>query len=159
MALVLVGTTFCVGATALWTSDHRDFYRSCHTCDYLNCLPIGWDCCPVVSEASRDLFGCDDTGRPDVQPMEASCDVYYVGTTCEWTQTYACPGTPQAELPGALVASDDGSLGYHCCCLHSAPPSCAHATLVAGRVQQSQPHVRGRAIVLGGSWHPHPEDS
>ena len=113
--------TFCLGVTALWF-DHRDFYRSCRTCDFLNCLPIGWDCCPVVSDASRDLFGCDDTGQPGPQPREASCDLYYVGTTCEWTQTYACPGTPRAELPGALVASDDGSLGYHCCCLHSAPP-------------------------------------
>ena len=61
-ALLAIGILTCLAVSALYTSQHQEFYRSCAFCDYFNCLPIGWDCCPVVSETSYQSFGCESEG-------------------------------------------------------------------------------------------------
>ena len=43
-----------------------------------------------------------------------ACLNYFTGTGCDWTQTWACPGTGKAGDGG--WAGADGSLGFYCCC-------------------------------------------
>lgn len=69
---------------------------------------------------------CLEPLQPTVEPTPASqpteeptinevCDRYYGnGGNCDWTKTYACPGSP---LPGpGGYANDDGTDGFNCCC-------------------------------------------
>lgn len=45
----------------------------------------------------------------------SECDAYMDETGCGWTEEYACPGAK--NLPAdQVVANDDGSLGFNCCC-------------------------------------------
>ena len=50
-----------------------------------------------------------------------SCGPYYTNVGCSWTDTYVCPGTTPGE--GQFQAISDGSLGFHCCCDMTMPPS------------------------------------
>ena len=56
-ALILVSLVFA----ALLSRDHRNFYRSCESCEFFNCLPLGWDCCSVISEDARHLYNCEES--------------------------------------------------------------------------------------------------
>eukprot|EP00927_Polykrikos_kofoidii_P072354 TRINITY_DN68482_c0_g1_i1.p1 TRINITY_DN68482_c0_g1~~TRINITY_DN68482_c0_g1_i1.p1 ORF type:complete len:555 (+),score=38.07 TRINITY_DN68482_c0_g1_i1:81-1667(+) len=43
------------------------------------------------------------------------CDDYLVEKGCSWTSNFPCPGQRQT-VNTTHVATDDGSLGYQCCC-------------------------------------------
>merc|ERR1712066_691863 len=44
-----------------------------------------------------------------------NCDAYMKQEGCLWTHQYTCPG--QNNYPNRIgMATNDGSLGYHCCC-------------------------------------------
>jgi hypothetical protein len=61
----------------------------------------------------------DDTCKPTVGPISQwqcegsiKCDDYCKTSGCDWTKKYNCPW----QSGGSGKASDDGSVGYSCCC-------------------------------------------
>lgn len=53
------------------------------------------------------------SGRGAVGQVEGNCTEYEVAIGCNWTSAWSCPGQPCGREGNA---SDDGSLGYACCC-------------------------------------------
>lgn len=60
------------------------------------------------------------TASPTTAAPTAECDPYFEFATCGWTIDWACPGGPVGQKG---YATDDGSLGFRCCCILTAKPT------------------------------------
>jgi len=54
----------------------------------------------------------EEESEEEDQEMKRRCGEYMKGTGCEWTLQANCPG----QTGGERSATDDGSLGFACCC-------------------------------------------
>jgi len=69
---------------------------------------LGWACCC----GERSLWRQPAPG-PSLSERHA-CTEYLSETGCSWTSTWNCPG----QSGGVANATNDGTVGYKCCCKH-----------------------------------------
>jgi hypothetical protein len=73
--------------------------------------------------------------------VAGECESYLRDTGCGWTKDYACPG----KTGRVGIASDDGTVGYRCCCNGLATPTAAAAF---ARRQQEEQQERSGMLAL-----------
>jgi hypothetical protein len=106
----------------------------------------------IVSALLRQaVVSAEETARQVPKPqvggsavtalVAGECESYLRDTGCGWTKDYACPG--KTGVMG--LASDDGTVGYRCCCNGLATPTAAAAF---ARRQQEQQQERSGVLAL-----------
>ena len=106
----------------------------------------------IVSALLRQaVVSAEETARQVPKPqvggsavtalVAGECESYLRDTGCGWTKDYSCPGKT-----GVLgMASDDGTVGYRCCCNGLATPTAAAAF---ARRQQEQQQEKSGVLAL-----------
>jgi len=96
------------------TCDAESTHQLCGNFSKLG-FAFAWEC--AVSEA------CDLRATTPPTPLDVAgasvaravheCDLYMEGKGCNWTLSHSCPGQRNGSIG---MATDDGTIGYHCCC-------------------------------------------
>ena len=73
------------------------------------------------AKLDKELKGLADkltglTTKVNNKLMPAECKEYFIHQNCGWTSAWVCPTGGNLPSGASGFASDDGSIGFRCCC-------------------------------------------